>query len=115
MKAILCFGGRVLHPCWALAIADKAAADIVRVQLIRGNGTDAPHLALGAAGGDVDPLPVQSLVIAPTRRPSPVATTSGKEHDVPFVALEVVRVAAAEFRRRSISFWPEQADEFSVR
>ena len=66
------------------------------MQFVGGDRADAPHLVLGAAGGDVDPLPVRLFGHRPDAPAFAGGDDQGQEHDVPFVALEVVGVAAAD-------------------
>ena len=66
------------------------------MQFVGRERADAPHLVLGAAGGDVDPLPVRFFGHRPDAPAFAGGDDQGQEHDVPFVALEVVGVAAAD-------------------
>ena len=66
------------------------------MQLVGRDRADAPHLVLGTAGGDVDSLPVSVFCHCPDAAAFTSRDDEGDEHDMPFVALEVVGVAAAD-------------------
>jgi hypothetical protein len=96
VEAVLYVAGGVVDPCGVLAVADESGADVVGVQFVGGDGADAPFLVLGAAGSDVDPLPVGVFGHRPDAPTFACGDDQGQEHDVSFVALEVVGVAAAD-------------------
>jgi hypothetical protein len=96
VEAVFGLADRIVDTCGVLAVANEPAADVIGMQLIGGNRADAPHLVLGTAGGDVDPLPVSFLGQCPDAPPFAGGDDEGQEHDVPLVALEVIGVAAAD-------------------
>jgi hypothetical protein len=81
-------------------VLDELAAGVVIAQGGRVDGVDHPHLVAGAAGGDIDPPQVTSAGCCR----SIVVGHDGHEHDVAFVALELVRVADAQIPAGELTF-----------
>jgi hypothetical protein len=73
IETVFHVAGRVVDPRGILAVADEPAASIIGMELIGGDLADAPHLVLGSAGRDVDPLPVGFL----GHRPDTAALAGG--------------------------------------
>ena len=61
VEAVFCLAGRIVNASGVLAVANEPATNVIGMQFVGGDRADAPHLVLGAAGGDVDPLPVSFL------------------------------------------------------